>query len=270
MEPGKASRPSPMHPDSSGMRARFPTEQDSTFSCYRPNKDTDINGSWVSWAAHEMIREGEYVRTLFLPPSQSPCLPSTRRRHHSRHIHYGFLGSTKPKIIYGVLSPFNSSKQTLGSVANPCPKHQDHLCHCIQKKTFMGINPGLPIGSTPDGDLSGLEGSISLTFTSLESLNREIDLLKITIWILASDFLRFQLLEPIVGDTPMSYPSIVDEYGLKGQSIYTAFFDHLDMKTFVCWRCDHTVAALEAAIAYQRAMHFQNRSYQCQALSDQW
>ena len=57
------------------MRARFPSEQDSTFSCYRPNKDTDINESCVSWAAHEMISKGVYVQTLFLPPSQS--LPST-------------------------------------------------------------------------------------------------------------------------------------------------------------------------------------------------
>ena len=174
-----------------------------------------------------------------------------------------------------MLSPFNSTKQTLGSVANACPKHQGRSCQCLQKKTSIGINPGLPIGSTPigstpDGNVSGFEGSISPTFTSLESLNREIDLLRITIWIIGSDFLRLQLLEPIVGDAPMSYPSIVDEYGLKGQSIYTAFFDHLDMKTFGCWRCDHTVATLEAAIAHQRAMHFQHAPYQCQALSDQW
>ena len=62
------------------------------------------------------------------------------------------------------------------------------------------------------------------THPSLESLKRKIDLLQIIIWILKSDFLRLHLLEPVVGARPMSYPSIIDDYGLKDQSIYTAFF----------------------------------------------
>jgi len=156
-------------------------------------------------------------------------------------------------------------------VANSFPEQQGHSCQCLQTKTSIGINPGLPIGPTPDGDVPDLEGYISPTYPSFDSIKREIDLLKIAIWIVGSDFHRFQLLEPIVGDTPMSYPSIVDDYGLKGQSIYTAFFDHLDMKTFVCWKCDHAVEAdLEAAIAHQRAIHFQHGPYRCQGLNNQW
>ena len=72
------------------------------------------------------------------------------------------------------------------------------------------------------------------THPSLESLKRKIDLLQIIIWILKSDFLRLHLLEPVVGARPMSYPSIIDDYGLKDQSIYTAFFYHLDMDAAGC------------------------------------
>lgn len=69
----------------------------------------------------------------------------------------------------------------------------------------------------------------------------------------------------------MSYPSITDDYGLKGQSIYTAFFDHLDMETYVCWRCGHTVEEdLEVAVAHQRAVHFRHEPYGCHALNGKW
>jgi hypothetical protein len=109
------------------------------------------------------------------------------------------------------------------------------------------------------------------TFPSLESLKLKTDLLRIAIWIVESDFLRFQLLEPIVGDSPNTYPSIIDTYGVKGQSIYTAFFDHLDMEAFVCWNCGHTVEAdLDLAIAHQRVSHFQHEPYRCHALNGEW
>jgi len=127
-----------------------------------------------------------------------------------------------------------------------------------------------------NGDAPGSEGHISSTPISSpppspESFKRKADLLNNTIWILGSDFLRLQLLEPIVGDALMSYPSIIDDYGLKGQSIYTAFFDHLDMGTFVCWECGHTVEGdLEVAIVHQRAVHFQHEPYRCHALNGEW
>ena len=131
-------------------------------------------------------------------------------------------------------------------------------------------------GPISNGDASGSEAHISSTSISspppsLESFKRKADLLNNTIWILGSDFLRLQLLEPIVGDALMSYPSIIDDYGVKGQSIYTAFFDHLDMKTFVCWECGHTVEGdLEVAIVHQRAVHFQHEPYRCNALNGEW
>ncbi len=43
----------------------------------------------------------------------------------------------------------------------------------------------------------------------------------IALLVVGSDF---QFLEPIVGDALMSYASIVDDYRLKGPSIYTTFF----------------------------------------------
>ena len=107
--------------------------------------------------------------------------------------------------------------------------------------------------------------------TSLESLERKVDHLQISLWIVGSDFLRNQLLEPIVGGALMNYPSLVDDYGLKGQSIYTALFDHLDMETFVCWRCGHTVEEdLEGAISHQRIVHFLHEPYRCHALNGTW
>ena len=69
----------------------------------------------------------------------------------------------------------------------------------------------------------------------------------------------------------MGYPSIIDDYGLKGQSIYTALFDHLDMETFVCWECGHTVEGdFDVAIVHQRAVHFQHEPYRCHALNGEW
>jgi hypothetical protein len=68
----------------------------------------------------------------------------------------------------------------------------------------------------------------------------------------------------------MNYPPIIDGYGLKGQSIYTAFFNHLDMETFVCRGCGHTSDDLEVAIVHQRAVHFQHEPYRCHALNGMW
>ena len=76
-------------------------------------------------------------------------------------------------------------------------------------------------------------------------------------WISKSDFLRLQQPEPTVGDREASYPAAVDTYGIKGQSVYTALFHHLDMETFTCKLCGHTVMdSLEDAIIHQRAVHF--------------
>jgi hypothetical protein len=82
-----------------------------------------------------------------------------------------------------------------------------------------------------------------------------------------SDFFDLQPIEPIVGGALMGYPSIIDDYGLKGQSIYRAFSDHPDMETFLCWGCGHTVEeGLEAATVHQRAMHSRHEPYRYHGL----
>ena len=65
----------------------------------------------------------------------------------------------------------------------------------------------------------------------------------------------------------MGYPSIIDDYGLKDQSIYTAFF--LPPR-HGCWGCGHTVEDLEVAVAHQRAVYFRHEPYGCHALNGKW
>jgi hypothetical protein len=101
-------------------------------------------------------------------------------------------------------------------------------------------------------------------------LKRKADLLRLALWIVASDFFRLQQLEPIVGDPSMAYPSIADYYGIKHLSVYTAFVGHLDMETFVCWECGHTTEDVDAAIVHQRAVHFRHEPYRCHALNGMW
>ena len=81
-------------------------------------------------------------------------------------------------------------------------------------------------------------------------------------WIADSDFLRLQLPEPtIVGDPTV--PAAVEEQGVRGRSIYTSLFQHLDMRTFTCNFCGHVVEEnLEDAITHQRT-HFGHYPYQC-------
>jgi len=188
-------------------------------------------------------------------------------------------GATRPH------STTNKSTDTSTSTSNLCHRvttaadsiSNSHLPEpsysrqCPQTRVPPYLDPCLTAGRVSNGDASGSKGHISPNPPSLESLKRRTKLLQITIWILESDFLRLQLLEPTVGYAPMSYPSTIDDYGLQGQSIYTAFFDHLDMETFVCWECGHTVEEdLEAAIAHQRAVHFQHEPYRCHVLNGMW
>lgn len=181
-------------------------------------------------------------------------------------------GSAKPKTTHDVFSPSGPSNQTPGiGLHGPHLPERSYTCQCLQTNVFEFLVPCHAADRISNGHVSGSKGHTSSIPPSLESLKRKTDLLQITFWILGSDFLRLRLLEPIIGDAPISYPSIIDDYGLKGQSIYTAFFDHLDMETFVCWRCDHTVEEdLEVAIAHQRAVHFLHEPYRCHALNGKW
>lgn len=83
-------------------------------------------------------------------------------------------------------------------------------------------------------------------------------------WILHEDFRRLHQLEPVVGRPLSTYPAAVEDQGIRGQSVYTCLFNHLDMETFTCKICDHIVKEnLEDAITHQRIAHFDHRPYQC-------
>jgi hypothetical protein len=57
--------------------------------------------------------------------------------------------------------------------------------------------------------------------------------------------------EPIIGSPDNPFPS-ADELGIKGRSIFSAFFEHADMKTFTCSFCGVIQTNMEAALAHQR------------------
>ena len=89
-------------------------------------------------------------------------------------------------------------------------------------------------------------------------------------WVSRSDFLRLQQPEPIIG-SPSDYPADVEMFGIKGQSVYTALFYHLDMEDFACKICGHTVMDnLEDAITHQRAVHFEHYPYRCMPTHAEW
>lgn len=62
--------------------------------------------------------------------------------------------------------------------------------------------------------------------------------------------------EPIIGsiDNPFL---LADKYGIKGVSILSVFFHHLDMGTFTCHFCNDTRASIDDALEHQRvACHY--------------
>jgi len=250
----EVSGTSPVHSELADvLETHFPTEQDSM---YRP----ECIAAPVMASATQRMKCGGYW--LIFPRDSSLSPPRLTR----------VSGSAKPQTTYDASSPSGHPNPTPGPglVFNSHLPEPSYSRQCLQT-SVLPLDPCLTAGRGSNGDASGSKGHISPNPPSLESLKRKVNLLQITIWILESDFLRLQLLEPIVGDSPMSYPSTIDDYGLRGQSVYTAFFDHLDMETFVCWECGHTVEEdLEVAIVHQRAVHFQHEPYRCHALNGIW
>ena len=56
----------------------------------------------------------------------------------------------------------------------------------------------------------------------------------------------------------------IEKHGIKGQSVYTTFFNHLDMETFTCKISHHLVKGyLEDAITHQRIARFGHYPFQC-------
>ena len=176
-----------------------------------------------------------------------------------------------PTIICGTPPPFGCPIQMFEPVSNFYLQQRSRLCQGPLTEVSPGLYPRPTVDPILSSDDSDSEECLSSTLTSLGLLKRKADLLAVALWVVGSDFFRLQFLEPIVGGAPTGYPSIIDDYGLKGQSIYTAFFNHLDMETFVCWECGHIVEEdLEGAIVHQRTVHFRHEPYRCHGLADHW
>jgi len=206
-----------------------------------------------------------------LPRVFNPFSTATGHRRFQSNLTWN-SGNAKPNATSDAPSPADRPRPT----PEPTPElsshseEQDCSRQCLQTAAAPGLSPApAPANPVTNSDVS--EESVLSTRLKLKSLTRKADHLQIAIWIIGSDFLRLQSLEPIVGDASMNYPPLVDDYGLKGQSIYTAFFEHLDMEVFVCWGCGHAVEDdLEGAIAHQRTMHFRHEPYRCHALNGTW
>jgi len=129
------------------------------------------------------------------------------------------------------------------------------------------ISERYPSGPPVDLNALFLARQLDATEEELREIEFIVDFVK---WISASEFLRLQLQEPLVGDPSTNCPPAVERQGIKGHSVYSALFHHLDMETFSCKMCDHSVKDdLEDAIAHQR-VHFQHYPYQCLPQQIQW
>ena len=249
----------------------MPTEQDSVIPCDGLKCDSPSR----TCASQRMKCEGRCQPYLFYLPRVFNPFSNDHRCLFPSYLTW-IPGSAMANTIDDTLSTSGRHRPTPGPALAVNPD-RSHSHQCLQKNDSPAPDPcdTSPVDSNSSGSDSGSRGDVRPTLRSLErlkqSLKQKTDLFRFTLWIVGSDFLRLQQLEPIVGDAPISYPPFVDEYGLKGQSLYTAFFDHLDMQTFVCWDCGHTVEEdLDAAIVHQRAVHFRHEPYRCHALNGMW
>ena len=116
---------------------------------------------------------------------------------------------------------------------------------------------------------------LALFYAWLESTGEQVLQMNFIVdfisWISVQNFYLLQQPEPVVGGPSSTYPPAVEEQGIKGQSVYTALFHHLDMQTFTCKICRHEVKTnLEDAIAHQRNDHFYHYPYQCMPNNADW
>jgi len=92
---------------------------------------------------------------------------------------------------------------------------------------------------------------------SRNTVNETLDqpLRKIGEWLSKHEYLNTGQ-EPIIGQ---GCPLEADLLGIKGLTVFTAFFDHTDMATFTCYVCSKISYDLDDAIRHQRrAMHHQD------------
>jgi hypothetical protein len=189
-------------------------------------------------------------------------------------------------------SVFSSDHSTIGSVGtdtgNLCQRATDmqilktarqaNCSSCGPRYIEKSFQSGIPIppsvasiserhpSDSPVDLLALFHAHLDTTGEKLEEINFIVDFIE---WISQSDFLRFQQLEPRVGD-PSNYPVAVKEHGIKGQSVYTALV-HLERKELVCKLCPYNVMdELEDAITHVRVHHFRHYPYHCSPTQTQW
>ena len=95
-------------------------------------------------------------------------------------------------------------------------------------------------------------------------VQREQDVHTIDQWITSSLWLDANAKEPVVGSQDSS--RLVDQYGVRGLSCYSALVERRDDGSFGCRqeRCMHFSArTMEGAITHQRANHYDHRPYKC-------
>jgi len=63
--------------------------------------------------------------------------------------------------------------------------------------------------------------------------------------------------EPIVGSVDNPFP-LADQYGIKGVSVLSVFFHHLDMSAFTCHFCGDKRGTIDDALEHQRAARHYN------------
>ena len=151
---------------------------------------------------------------------------------------------------------------------SPCPP--SWVGPCFQ--TLISILPSAaPIServpsAPPLGDLMH-----AVLNPSEEELKRIDSMVKFVAWISKSNFLRSQQPEPIIGypSHPLDCARTAEAWGIKGQSVYTALFDHTDFEIFSCKLCPHRVDDLDVAITHQRD-HFGHCPFQCSGAQVQW
>ena len=145
--------------------------------------------------------------------------------------------------------------------------------HTLKQASSSSSKPGhfgqLFQTVSPGGSSSQLKALCYAALNATEEQLKQIDfIMDFIAWIYNSNFLRSQQQELLVGDA--NCPLTVAQGGIRGQSVYTALFDHVDMQIFSCKLCPHIVKDdLEGAITHQRH-HFRHRPFQCSGTQARW
>jgi len=104
------------------------------------------------------------------------------------------------------------------------------------------------------------------------NIQKEQDVQRIDEWITRSPWLEDNAHEPLVGSQCSSL--LVDKYGVRGLSCYSALVEWRDDGSFGCCqeRCVHfSVGSMERAVTHQRTHHYDHRPYTCTDVSGlQW